>query len=58
MICKNPGGVHPLLISLRGGVMDCPPPETALGTVHKSGQQQKTLNIKPTFKTIHIHDFK
>ena len=26
MICKNPGGGTPPLISLRGGVMDCHPP--------------------------------
>ena len=30
MICKNPGGVHPPLISLRGGGNGLPPPlETA-----------------------------
>ena len=33
MICKNPGEVHPPpLFHSGGGVIDCPPPETALGT--------------------------
>ena len=52
MICKNPGGGTPPLISLRGGNGLPPPLETAYEYIQYTGYN--TYNIHDTIHTIYM----